>query len=397
MKNEIKNLEEKVNSNPFDEKLRTRYATMLCEDGQQQQGLVQWKILSQQFPENAVYISNVSDLEIPKEEEREVETETSVDPVTKKITGHGLKLVEGVEQNSTSHNIVNLASVHKVRFIDIAGMKAIKKIIRRRIVDPFINPSLFQKFKRKAGGGVLLFGPPGCGKTMMAKAIATECKASFHSIGISDILNMYIGESESNLANIFAQARNSAPAVLFFDELDALAYSRSKANSDHTRTLVNEFLSQLDGLTGENDQVLVLGATNMPWDVDDAMKRPGRFDRQIFVPPPDAEAITEMLAAKLREVPCDTINFKRIAHQCKQFSGADIDGLIEAAKDNALDDIMDSGEERLLNENDLLMALDDVNASTIEWLQTAQNLVKYANAAGAYKDVAKYLKSNGVY
>ena len=134
---------------------------------------------------------------------------------------------------------------------------------------------------------------------MMAKAIATECEASFHAVGISDVLNMWIGESERQLAAIFEKARADTPSVLFFDELDALAYARSKASHEHTRTLVNEFLAQLDGLGRDNDKLLVLAATNMPWDVDAAMKRPGRFDRQIFVPPPDEEARAEMLKIKL--------------------------------------------------------------------------------------------------
>ena len=134
----------------------------------------------------------------------------------------------------------------------------------------------------------MLYGPPGCGKTMMARAIASECNASFTAVGISDILNMWVGQSERNLAGLFDKARSEAPAVLFFDELDALAFARNKAHSDHTRTLVNEFLNQLDGMAGQNDKLLVLAATNMPWDVDEAMKRPGRFDRQVFVPPPDS-------------------------------------------------------------------------------------------------------------
>src|SRR5690606_7142671 len=116
----------------------------------------------------------------------------------------------------------------------------------------------------------------GCGKTMIARAIASECKATFLPVGISDVLNMWIGQSERNLAELFEKARANRPAVIFFDELDALAYSRAKANSEHTRTTVNEFLNQLDGLSGDNGQVLVLAATNMPWDVDAAMKRPGR-------------------------------------------------------------------------------------------------------------------------
>jgi len=141
--------------------------------------------------------------------------------------------------------------------------------------------------KAGSGGGILLYGPPGCGKTMLARAVANECNAAFVAVGISDVLNMWLGESERNLAAQFEKARAQQPCVLFFDELDALAYARSKAGSASARTVVNEFLTQLDGIGRENRGVLVLAATNMPWDVDPAMKRPGRFSRQIFVPPPD--------------------------------------------------------------------------------------------------------------
>jgi transitional endoplasmic reticulum ATPase len=385
MQGELQQIEQALLRNPFDQSLRENYAEKLLAASNYAMSIEQWTLLLQQDANNAHYQEK---LELTKNKLLESQ-----------IPAEGDKKFKVIDSNyiPPQHNIINLARADKIRFIDIAGMAEIKKVIKRRIIDPFINPSLFDRFKRKAGGGVLLYGPPGCGKTMMAKAIATECKASFQTVGISDILNMYIGASESNLANVFEQARNNTPAVLFFDELDALAYSRSKATNDHTRTLVNEFLSQLDGLTGQNDKVLVLGATNMPWDIDDAMKRPGRFDRQIFVPPPDEIALREMLRIKLREVPCDTIDFDKIARQCNRLSGADVDGLIELAKDHVLDDIMDNGNERQLNESDLLRAVEEIEPSTIEWLQTARNLVKYANASASYKDVAIYLKSCGMY
>ena len=384
----LEEYEKQLLINPFDQNIRVDYAKALEAQGLLDKSIQQWELLIQQFPNNQEYRDTLAVLVSAKKDKEDASNKTS--------NVRKLKLVEGREP-SNEHNIVSLSHPDKVRFADIAGMKEIKKVIRRRIVDPFVNPSLFQKFKRKAGGGVLLYGPPGCGKTMIAKAIATECKATFHSVGISDILTMYIGESEYNLAQIFEQARHTTPAVLFFDELDALAYSRSKARSDHTRTLVNEFLNQLDGLSGDNQQLLILGATNMPWDVDDAMKRPGRFDRQIFVPPPDEEALAEMLETKLREVPCDEINFSDIAQRCTKFSGADMDGLIEQAKDSVLDDIMETGSERSLSQADLINVLDEVTPSALEWLQTARNLIKYANASGSYKDVAKYMKSIGMY
>jgi transitional endoplasmic reticulum ATPase len=270
-------------------------------------------------------------------------------------------------------------------------------VLRLKIIEPFAHPSLFRRFKKQSGGGVLLYGPPGCGKTMMARAIATECDASFTAIGISDVLNMWIGESERNLAAIFDKARQEKPAVLFFDELDALAYARSKASSDHTRTTVNEFLNQLDGLAGDNEGVLVLGATNMPWDVDEAIKRPGRFDRQIFVPPPDVAARQEMFELKLRDVPTGVLDTLTLATKAVNFSGADIDGVVEMGKEAALLKAMNGDEDARVEQHDLLAALEESHSSTLDWLQTARNLVKFGGGGRTYKDVEKYLREMKLY
>ncbi len=142
------------------------------------------------------------------------------------------------------------------------------------------------------------------------------------SVGISDVLNMYIGESERNLAAIFEKARHSRPCVLFFDEIDALAFARSKAQSEHTRQVVNEFLSQLDGFGADNQEVLILAATNMPWDVDSAMKRPGRFSRQVFVPPPDEAARAHIVELKLHGVPHEGVDAQAIAKATRRISQA---------------------------------------------------------------------------
>jgi SpoVK/Ycf46/Vps4 family AAA+-type ATPase len=299
----------------------------------------------------------------------------------------------GSEPRDEDADIVPISTARETRFVDIVGMEDLKKTVRLRIIDPFLKPGLFAKFKKKAGGGLLLYGPPGCGKTLMARAIATECNATFIPVGISDILSMWIGQSEGNLAALFDKARSYRPAVLFFDELDALAYSRSKAQSDHTRSTVNEFLNQLDGMAGNNEQVLILAATNMPWDVDPAMKRPGRFDRSIFVPPPDATARAEMFRAKLVDVPVGELDYQALAKVSEFASGADVDGIIDEAKDRVLADIMESGDERSLTQEDLLTAAGDIEPSTLDWLRTARNLVKYGGSDRSYKEVEAYLRN----
>jgi SpoVK/Ycf46/Vps4 family AAA+-type ATPase len=299
-------------------------------------------------------------------------------------------------QGGKPDNVVDFVNTsrERIRFDDIAGLDDLKRTVRLQIIEPFLRPGLFAKFKKRAGGGVMLYGPPGCGKTMLARAVATECRAEFMSVGISDVLNMYIGESERNLAAIFEKARHSRPCVLFFDEIDALAFARSKAQSEHTRQVVNEFLSQLDGFGADNQEVLILAATNMPWDVDSAMKRPGRFSRQVFVPPPDEAARAHIVQLKLHGVPHEGVDPKAIAKATPHFSGADIEGLVEAAKDFVLEDHVTRNIERSLLQQDLLRAAKDARASTLDWLRTARNLVKYAGADDSYGEVERYLKAH---
>jgi ATP-dependent 26S proteasome regulatory subunit len=289
---------------------------------------------------------------------------------------------------------IDQGSQHRLRFDQIAGLDDLKRTIRLQIIEPFIRPGLFARFKKRAGGGVLLYGPPGCGKTMMARAVAAECGAEFIAVGISDVLNMYIGESERNLAAIFDKARAKRPSVLFFDELDALAFSRSKAISEHSRQVVNEFLSQLDGFGADNHQVLVLAATNMPWDVDAAMKRPGRFTRQVFVAPPDDVARTRIIELRLQGVPHEAIDARAVAAATPHFSGADIEGVVDLAKDYVLEEHITASIERPVRQADLLKAARASKASTLDWLRTARNLVKYAGADDAYSEVEAYLKQH---
>jgi SpoVK/Ycf46/Vps4 family AAA+-type ATPase len=303
-----------------------------------------------------------------------------------------------VVQGAKSAEVVSIARpvavADKTRFMHIAGMEDLKKTIRLQIIEPFINPGLFAKFRKKSGGGILLYGPPGCGKTMLARAVANECNASFIAIGISEVLSMWQGESERNLALMFEKARSQKPCVMFFDELDALAFSRSKASSDTSRKIVNEFLAQLDGFDKGNDQVLILAATNMPWDVDPAMKRPGRFARQVFVPPPDAPARARIIELALESVPHSNVDIAAIANATNQFSGADVDALVERAKEYVLTEYLETKRERDIGQPDLVRAAEELTPTTQEWLRTARNLVKYAGGDDSYRDLEKYLKAH---
>ncbi|MEZ6106021.1 MAG: ATP-binding protein [Pirellulaceae bacterium] len=179
----------------------------------------------------------------------------------------------------------------------------------------------------KPRGGILMYGPPGCGKTYLARATAGEIGAGFIAVGINDVLDMWIGNSERNLNALFDQARRNRPCVLFFDEADALGSRRSDMNSGHGRQLINQFLSEMDGVDGNNEGVLVLAATNAPWHIDPAFRRPGRFDRVLFVPPPDLEGRAEM-RLQLTDKPQETIDFKTLA-KTSRFLEADLKSVVD--------------------------------------------------------------------
>ena len=280
-----------------------------------------------------------------------------------------------------------------VTFADVGGLDDVKKTINRTIILPYQRHDLYEKYKRGAGGGVLLFGPPGCGKTLLARATAGECGLPFSNVRIEEILDPYFGVSEQKLHDAFVQARRFAPCVLFLDELDAIAYARRKHTSNVGRPLVDQLLQELDAIGADNEGVLVLAATNAPWDVDEAMKRPGRFDRMVFVPPPDEAARARILELQLEGRPASGVDVKKIAKKTPLFSGADLKALTERAVDIVIDDALDTGEERPLATADLETALKGMRPSTLEWLSTARNYVDFANQGGRYDEVAAFLVS----
>ncbi len=283
----------------------------------------------------------------------------------------------------------------KITFDDIGGLEKVKQQVYRKIVRPFENPKLFAKFKRKAGGGVLLYGPPGCGKTMIARAVAHECKATFTEVRAAEILDRYIGVAEDRIASVFEQARQQRPAVLFFDEIEALAQRRQFDSARSVNTVVSTLLTEMDGFDTRNEGILLLGATNIPWSLDSAFRRPGRFDRTLFVPPPDKIARKFILKNLLEERPVSKLlNVDAIVARTSGFSGADLASLVEAAVDYAIDSSLMPGAEPMLTDDHFEDAFDEVRSSTGEWLAEAKNFGNYANAGGMYDDLKDFLKKH---
>jgi transitional endoplasmic reticulum ATPase len=283
----------------------------------------------------------------------------------------------------------------RVTFADVSGLDEVKTQIRRKIITPFQKPSLFQRFRKNAGGGVLLYGPPGCGKTLLARATAGECGAAFLNVAISDVLDLYIGESERKLHSLFEQARRKRPSVMFFDEVEALGGRRAQTREATSSKLVSQFLTELDGFAQNNEGVLVLAATNVPWAVDPAFRRPGRFDRVLFIPPPDQPARVSILRGLLAGRPTnDDIDVEFIARNTGGFSGADLREVVERAVDEAIDASIEAGAERLIDDTRLKAALRDTRPTTLEWLTTARNYARYANEGGQYDDVLRFVDKN---
>ncbi|MBN1875332.1 MAG: AAA family ATPase [Anaerolineae bacterium] len=280
----------------------------------------------------------------------------------------------------------------KVTFKDVGGMEKLKEEIRMKIIYPLIHPEIYEAYGKTAGGGILMYGPPGCGKTYLARATAGEVKVRFLAVGLHDVLDMYIGQSEQNLHKLFELARANTPCILFFDEVDALGASRADMRYSAGRKVINQFLWELDGVNTDNEGVLILAATNAPWHVDSALRRPGRFDRVIFVPPPDPPARATILQLMLANKPTQHIDYARIARETDAFSGADLKGIVDTAVEHKLRDAMKTGLPAPLTTQDLHNVVKTVRPTTQEWFATARNYAIYSNEGGLYNDILDYLK-----
>jgi AAA+ superfamily predicted ATPase len=302
---------------------------------------------------------------------------------------------EGVVYTTTDEDVAILnPGGTRVTLADVGGLDEVKKRLTDSFLEPMKHPEIAAAFGKSLRGGLLLYGPPGCGKTFIARAVAGELGARFLTVSMADILSSFMGESEKNVRAIFTKARELSPTVLFIDELDAVAGKRSNlGGAAWLKSVVNQLLLEFDGVSTQNEGLFVLAATNHPWDVDEAFLRPGRFDRTLLVLPPDEPARDAILRHHLSKRPIAGIDLGWVVDRTEAFSGADLAFICDTAAEIAMNESIRSGQVAPIGMPHVVEAMKGVKSSTTPWLESSRNVVEFANESGRYDDLKEYLRS----
>ncbi len=268
-----------------------------------------------------------------------------------------------------------------IKWGDIGGLKETKERIRDAITMPLKYPEYLERYGIKPWKGVLLFGPPGCGKTLLAKAAASECDATFFEVPVSEISSKWFGESEKNIKNLFATARESS-SIIFFDEIDAISPPRDAGGggSDASKRIVNQLLREMDGMQ-EDKKIIVLGATNYPEGIDGALLRPKRFDKRIFIPPPDIEARRAIFAINTKKMPLREVDFDVLAAKTAGYSGADIYGICNEVGWQLMKEELRDGKQRYASTDNFVKVISKIKPSIKE--EDIERYKKWSEEYGA--------------
>jgi len=276
-------------------------------------------------------------------------------------------------------------------FSNVSGMDGVKEQIRQAIVYPLSHPELSKEFGQKAGGGILMYGPPGCGKTFIVRATVGEAGVNFFSVNVQDIIGGDPNVGAKKLHDVFEDARDSSPSIIFFDEIDALSGKREAAQNSFERMLINQFLTEMDGIASVNENVLVIGATNIPWGVDPALRRSGRFTNKIYIPPPDLEARKSILKSSLKGKPAETMDFDKLAELTEGYSSADISAISDAASKIPWDESLKGKPKRGVRMDDFSSVLNEKKSSLIPWFNLARKELENSGEIELYKDLSDYI------
>ncbi|MFQ5621203.1 MAG: ATP-binding protein, partial [Candidatus Nanoarchaeia archaeon] len=216
-------------------------------------------------------------------------------------------------QKPDNFNADEFISSSKTLFQDIGGLEELKEEIRFKIIEPLKHPDLFAFYGKKMGGGILMYGPPGCGKTLIAEATANEANATFFHVKSSNLKSKYVGETEKNISELFGKARAMQPSIIFFDEFEALGNDRTASAHAHEVSTVAQLLTEMDGMGTKDQKILLLAATNEPWSIDPALRREGRFGETLFIPPPDLDSRKSILKINMKNRPTKDIDWDQLA------------------------------------------------------------------------------------
>jgi len=293
--------------------------------------------------------------------EIDLETEEIPSEVLEKLIVQKSDFIEAMKSVEPSALREVFVEVPTTKWENIGGLDNVKNELKEAVEWPIKYPGVFKKMGIRPPKGVLLYGPPGCGKTLLAKAAANESEANFILVKGPELISKWVGESEKGVREIFKKARQTAPTMIFFDEIDSIAPRRdsSSGGSHVTERVVNQILTEIDGVESL-DNVIIIGATNRQDMLDPALLRPGRFDSLILVPPPDGKARLEILKVHTRDMPIKDVNLKKIAKMTSGYSGADIEGVCREAGMIALRDDISAGS---VTEEHFEKALKKVSAS----------------------------------
>ncbi|XP_037472076.1 cell division cycle protein 48 homolog [Triticum dicoccoides] len=288
-----------------------------------------------------------------------------------------------------------VVEVPNVNWNDIGGLDGVKRELQETVQYPVEHPEKFEKFGMSPSKGVLFYGPPGCGKTLLAKAIANECQANFISIKGPELLTMWFGESEANVREIFDKARQSAPCVLFFDELDSIATQRGGRVGDAggaADRVLNQLLTEMDGMNAKKT-VFIIGATNRPDIIDSALLRPGRLDQLIYIPLPDEASRHQIFKACLRKSPvAKDADLGALARFTAGFSGADITEICQRACKYAIREDIEKDMERQRMEKDTMEMDGRQEEEEVAEIKAAhfEESMKYARRSVSDAAIRKY-------
>lgn len=298
--------------------------------------------------------------------------------------------VSGKEPDET----IKVVPIEKpdINFSYVGGLDDVKNEIRKVIVYPFQHPEIYEHYRKKIGEGILMYGPPGCGKTFIAKAAAGECGASFITLKVGEILSKWLGESEKNVKTAFEAAKKHQPSILFFDEIDAIGGKRDET-TDAAKRVVNALLVELDGVTTTKDKRLVLAATNAPWDVDPALRRPGRFSKLLFLPPPDLESRKQIFKLGTKDRPLEAdLDFDELAERTDGYSSADVIQICDEAADIPLEEALAGKTPRKISHSDFLATIKNRKSSIKPWFKLAAEQIKLSGEEEEFSELLEVIK-----